>query len=93
MLAAQGEMLNVKVHRPVGRANAEILIPGSAGCQSARFGSLPKSFYGTRLVPAIVTRKVSSASCRRLQAGSLRSPDSRPVRCGSCVSLWERLLV
>jgi hypothetical protein len=35
--------------------------PGSAGCQPVLFGSLPKS--------------VSSASCQRLQASGLRSPE------------------
>jgi len=41
------------------------------GCQPVLFGSLPKS-PSNALAPA---RKLSSASCRRLQAGSLRSPE------------------
>ena len=48
--------------------------PGSAGCQPARLGSLPRHFKllfrFARMLPA---------SCRQLQASSLRSPDSRCV--------------
>jgi hypothetical protein len=51
-------------------------ILGSAGCQPARLGSLPRR-AARRLALETILRatKVQPASCRLLQAGSLRSPE------------------
>jgi hypothetical protein len=49
--------------------------PGRTGCQPVLFGSLPKSFNAHS--KSFWFTRVSPASCRRLQAGSLRSPQLR----------------
>lgn len=51
--------------------------PGSAGCQPAVFGSLPKTLcsrVSLQSCSASHLRPMVAASCRDLQAGSLRYP-------------------
>src|SRR5206468_6059168 len=55
--------------------NAEF--PGSTGCQPVVFGNLPKIVQEQHSSKAWWSHKELSASCRQLQAGSLRSPQVR----------------
>src|SRR5215468_9364279 len=50
-----------------------VVLPGGAGCQPAVVGSIPATFIQCQ---SDVLKKVS-ASCRDLQAGSLRSPEGK----------------
>jgi len=59
---------------------ARAIIPGSARVSRAGFGISPKqsSSGSAGSLPAVfgsLPNTISSASCRRMQAGSLRSPE------------------
>jgi hypothetical protein len=51
---------------------------GSTGCQPVLFGSLPKSSLNVRR-QSFCNALMSSASCQRLQAASLRSPETKLI--------------
>jgi hypothetical protein len=52
---------------------------GSAGCQPAVAGSLPATFGEAQTDSTSRFARFVSASCRDVQAGSLRSPELNPA--------------
>src|SRR6476646_3948444 len=54
-----------------------VLVPENTGCQPVVAGNFVQSSFAPRILKS-ASKSLVSASCRDLQAGSLRSPESAP---------------
>ncbi len=63
------------MERACGNVTRDAPVLGSAGCQPAGLGSLPRP--GNRVASEVVCQRCCRQGCRQLQAGSLCSPETR----------------